>query len=220
MAKRKRAVAQRKRAVAKRKPATTKRRKVTKGAQILNPRLAKALANSQRVEILSVLSHRQISPARYAREYECKLASVAYHFKVLENYGCIELVEKVQRRGALEHIYRCSKRPLLGDGDWKLLPPAVRGGVSGAILRTLVERASRAIEDGTFDRREDRHFTWTPLSLDTKGWREVTALLATTLAKLEKIETRASNRIAKNGEEPIPVTVALASFESSSEAAA
>jgi len=197
-----------------------KRKKVTEGAQILDPRLAKALANSQRVEILAVLSHRQISPARYAREYGCKLPSVAYHFKVLEDYECIELVETVQRRGALEHIYRCAKRPLLGDGDWKLLPLSVRGGISGAILRTLVERARLAIEDGTFDRREDRHFTWTPLALDSKGWSEVTSLFAATLAKVEKIETKASNRMAKSGEEPIPVTVALASFESPSEAAA
>lgn len=197
-----------------------KRKKVKKGPQILDPRLAKALANSQRVEILAVLSHRQISPARYAREYDCKLPSVAYHFKVLEEYECIELVETVQRRGALEHIYRCSKRPLLGDGDWKLLPLSVRGGISGAILRTLVDRASRAIEKGTFDRREDRHFTWTPLALDAKGWREVTSLFASTLAKVEKIETKASNRMANNDEEPIPVTVALASFESPSEAPA
>jgi DNA-binding transcriptional ArsR family regulator len=197
-----------------------KRKKVTKAAQILDPRLAKALANSQRVEILAVLSHRQISPARYAREYDCKLPSVAYHFKVLEEYECIELAETVQRRGALEHIYRCSKRPLLGDGDWKLLPLSVRGGISGAILRTLVERARRAIEGGTFDRREDRHFTWSPLALDGKGWSEVTSLLAATLAKVEKIETKASGRMAKSGEEPIPVTVALASFESPSDAPA
>jgi DNA-binding transcriptional ArsR family regulator len=197
-----------------------KRKKVKKGAEILDPRLAKALANSQRVEILAVLSHRQISPARYAREYDCKLPSIAYHFKVLEEYECIELVETVQRRGALEHIYRCAKRPLLGDGDWKLLPLSVRGGISGAILRTLVERARAAIEEGTFDRREDRHFTWAPLALDPKGWTEVASLLAATLAKVEKIEAKASGRMAKNGEEPIPVTVALASFESPSEAPA
>jgi DNA-binding transcriptional ArsR family regulator len=198
----------------------TSKKKLKKGAEILDPRLAKALANSQRVEILAVLSHRQISPVAYVREYGGKLPSVAYHFKVLENYECIELAETVKRRGALEHIYRCSKRPLLGDGDWKLLPLSVRGGISGAILRTLVERARSAIEDGTFDRREDRHFTWTPLTLDAKGWGEVTSLFAATLAKVEKIEAKASNRMAKSREEPIPVTVALASFESPSDASA
>lgn len=191
--------------------------KVKKGAEILDPRLAKALANTQRVEILAVLSHRRISPVGYVREYGGKLPSIAYHFKVLEAYECIELAETVKRRGALEHIYRCTKKPLLGDGEWKLLPMSVRGGISGAILQTLVDRSRRAIEEGTFDARQDRHFTWTPLQVDDRGWRELTRLLASTLAKLEKIETKSNDRLAKSGAEPIPTTVALAGFESPAE---
>lgn len=191
--------------------------KVKKGAEILDPRLAKALANTQRVEILAVLSHRRISPVGYVREYGGKLPSVAYHFKVLEAYECVELAETVKRRGALEHIYRCTKKPLLGDGEWKLLPMSVRGGISGAILQTLVDRSRRAIEEGTFDAREDRHFTWTPLQVDERGWGEITRLLASTLAKLEKIETKSNDRLAKSGAEPIPTTVALAGFESPAE---
>lgn len=191
--------------------------KVKKGAEILDPRLAKALANTQRVEILAVLSHRRISPVGYVREYGGKLPSVAYHFKVLEAYECVELAETVKRRGALEHIYRCTKKPLLGDGEWKLLPMSVRGGISGAILQTLVDRSRRAIEEGTFDAREDRHFTWTPLQVDERGWREMTRLLASTLAKLEKIETKSNDRLAKSGAEAILTTVALAGFESPAE---
>lgn len=188
--------------------------KVKKGTEILDPRLSKALANTVRVEILAVLSHRRISPVGYAREFGGKLPSIAYHFKVLEAYECIELAETVKRRGALEHVYRCTKKPLLGDGDWKLLPLAVRGGISGAILQTLVERSSRAIEEGTFDAREDRHFTWTPLQVDERGWREMTRLLTSTLAKLEKIESKSHARLAKTRDEAISATVALAGFES------
>jgi len=200
----------------KRKP-RKRARKAKKGTEILDPRVSKALANSQRVEILAVLSHRRISPVGYVREYGGKLPSVAYHFKVLETYECIELAETVKRRGALEHVYRCAKRPLLGEGDWKQLPLAVRGGISGAILQTLIERSRRALEEGTFDAREDRHFTWTPLQVDEKGWNETTSLLASTLAKLERIEAKANARLAKSGEAPIATTVALAGFESPSE---
>src|SRR6187549_55421 len=199
------------------RPVAKRKTKVKKGAEILDPRLAKALANTQRVEILAVLSHRRISPVGYVREYGGKLPSVAYHFKVLEAYECVELAETVKRRGALEHIYRCTKKPLLGDGEWKLLPMSVRGGISGAILQTLVDRSRRAIEEGTFDAREDRHFTWTPLQVDERGWREITRLLASTLDKLEKIETKSNARLAKSGAEAIPTTVALAGFESPAE---
>ncbi len=193
------------------------KRKVKKGTEILDPRVAKALANSQRVEILAVLSHRRISPVGYVREYGGKLPSVAYHFKVLEAYECVELAETHKRRGALEHVYRCSKRPLLGDGDWKLLPKSIRAGITGAILHDFIGRASLAIEEGTFDAREDRHFTWTPLAVDETGWRETTKLLASTLAKLEKIEAKSNARLAKSGKESVPITVALAGFESPAE---
>jgi DNA-binding transcriptional ArsR family regulator len=193
------------------------KRKVKKGSEILDPRLAKALANSLRVEILAVLSHRRISPVGYVREYGGKLPSVAYHFKVLEAYECIELAETVKRRGALEHIYRCAKRPLLGDGEWKLLPQAVRASITGAILQDFLGRASAAIEDGTFDAREDRHFTWTPLTVDQRGWAETTSLLASTLEKLHKVEARANARLAKGEERGFPITVALAGFESPSD---
>jgi hypothetical protein len=204
-------------ATSKKNGRAKRRKKVKKGSEILDPRLAKALANTLRVEILAVLSHRQISPVGYVREYGGKLPSVAYHFKVLESYQCIELSETVKRRGALEHIYRCTQRPLLGDGDWKLLPLSVRGGISGAILQTLIERSRRAIEEGTFDAREDRHFTWTPLAVDEKGWRETTELLTSTLAKLEKIEAKSSARLVNSEREQIPMTVALACFESAPE---
>jgi DNA-binding transcriptional ArsR family regulator len=188
-----------------------------KGLEILDPRLAKALANSLRVEILAVLSHRRISPVEFSREYGGHLSRISYHFKVLEEYECIELAEKVQRRGAVEHIYRSVTRPLLGDSDWTQLPKAVQGGVSGAILQTLVARATRAIEEGRFDAREDRHFTWTPLSVDEQGWRELISILESALEQVNAVEVKSSKRMAKGGEKGIPATVALAGFESPTE---
>jgi DNA-binding transcriptional ArsR family regulator len=198
--------------VAKKKKAGAK-----KAAEILDPRLAKALANSLRVEILAVLSHRRISPVQFSREYGGHLSRISYHFKVLEEYGCIELAEKVPRRGAVEHIYRSSKRPLLGDSDWKRLPKSVQAGVSGATLQTLVVRAARAIEEGTFDAREDRHFSWTPLAVDEEGWDELTATLASTLERIAEVEERSNERMAKSGEVGIQTTVALVGFESPDE---
>lgn len=185
-----------------------------KAVEIIDPRLAKALANSLRVEILAVLSHRRISPVEFTRQYGGRLSKVSYHFKVLEECNCIELAEKVPRRGAMEHIYRSAKRPLLGDSDWSQLPKSVQAGVSGAILQTLVVRAGSAIEEGTFDARSDRHFTWTPLSVDEQGWRELMAILKSALAQAIEVEERSGTRIAKSGEPAIATTVAFAGFES------
>lgn len=194
-----------------------KKKAKAKGLEIIDPRLAKALANSLRVEILAVLSHRRISPVEFSREYGGHLSRVSYHFKVLEEYECIELAEKVPRRGAVEHIYRSANRPLLSDPDWKQLPKSVQGGVSGAILQTLVSRTTHAIEKGTFDSREDRHFSWTPLSVDEQGWSEMTKILGSSLEQIAKVEERSNKRMAKSGDDGIPVTVALAGFESPTE---
>lgn len=198
---------------AKRKKAT-RGQTVKKAVEIIDPRLAKALANSLRVEILAVLSHRQISPVEFTRLYGGHLSRVSYHFKVLEGYGCIELAERVPRRGAMEHIYRSAKRPLLGDSDWSQLPKSVQAGVSGAILQTLVARASAAIEDGTFDARDDRHFSWTPVSVDEEGWGELMAILGKALAEATAVEERSAARMEKSGENGIAATVAFAGFES------
>lgn len=190
------------------------RPRAKKGVEIIDPRLAKALANSLRVEILAVLSHRDISPVQFTREYGGRLSKVSYHFKVLEGYGCIELAEKVPRRGAVEHIYRNSKRPLLGDSDWTQLPKSVQAGITGATLHDFLGRATRALEEGTFNARDDRHLSWSPLLVDEEGWGELMAVLKSALTQITEVEERSNERLSASGEKAVPVTVALVGFES------
>lgn len=78
----------------------------------LDPRLAKALTNDVRVRALELLAEGARSPKLIAAELELDLRSVAYHVRVLKKLGCIELVETVPRRGAVEHVYRAA--------DWVL----------------------------------------------------------------------------------------------------
>lgn len=193
---------------------TMKAAKPKKGVEIIDPRLAKALANSLRVEILAVLSTRRISPVEFSREYGGHLSRISYHFKVLEKCGCIELAERVPRRGAVEHIYRSVDRPLLSESDWKQLPKSVQGGVSGAMLSDFLARATHAIEEGSFDAREDRHFSCTPLSVDERGWSELIDILGSTVEKVNAVEVRSNKRLSKGKSDEVPVTVALAGFES------
>jgi predicted transcriptional regulator len=78
----------------------------------LDPRLAKALSNDVRARALELLTKGARSPKLIARELELDLRSIAYHVRVLKKLGCIELVETVPRRGAVEHVYRAA--------DWVL----------------------------------------------------------------------------------------------------
>jgi DNA-binding transcriptional ArsR family regulator len=78
----------------------------------LDPRLAKALSNDVRTRALELLAEGPRSPKLIAAELELDLRNVAYHVRVLKKLGCIELVETVPRRGAVEHVYRVA--------DWVL----------------------------------------------------------------------------------------------------
>jgi DNA-binding transcriptional ArsR family regulator len=78
----------------------------------LDPRLAKALSNDVRARALELIAAGAKSPKQIAAELDLDLRSVAYHVRVLKKLGCIELVETLPRRGAVEHVYRAA--------DWVL----------------------------------------------------------------------------------------------------
>lgn len=78
----------------------------------LDPRLAKALSNDVRARALELLAEGARSPKQIAAELGLDLRGVAYHVRVLKKLGCIELVEALPRRGAVEHVYRAA--------DWVL----------------------------------------------------------------------------------------------------
>lgn len=144
---------------------------------LVDPRLAKALSHPMRAHVLALLNERVASPTELAGLIGAPLPNVKYHVRVLDDLGCIELVRTAPRRGATEHYYRALERPLFSDRDWKRLPPSVRQGVSDVGMQLIWEDVSRAMTDGTFERRPDRHLSRTPLELDDGGWEELNALL-------------------------------------------
>jgi DNA-binding transcriptional ArsR family regulator len=190
--------------------------KVSKPAtpQLVDPRIAKALSHPIRVQILAMLSHRSVSPVEFSRETGHSLSDVAYHFRKLEKLECAEIVRTAPVRGSTQHFYRSTTRPLLDDDASRQLPEAIRGGISGMIFQTLLERFAKAVEAGTFDARADRHFTWTPTRLDEQGWSEMVALFESTLEAGNEIGVRSAQRLGESGGRGFNATFSLACFES------
>jgi hypothetical protein len=51
---------------------------------------------------------------------ENTLSHISYHFRQLAEDGCLEVVKRVPRRGATEHVYRGSAAWLFfGDEEWE-----------------------------------------------------------------------------------------------------
>ena len=174
--------------------------------------VAKAFAHPLRVQILIILNERVASPNLLAQELDQSLNLVAYHVRVLEKYDCIELVDTKQRRGATEHFYRATRRQFLSDSEWARMPQSLRPGLSGAMLKSMFDDIEEAVKSGTFDDKEDRHLTRTPMVVDKEGWGQVNALLLETYDKLIEIQADSQARLAKSGEDGMNTKVDMLHF--------
>jgi DNA-binding transcriptional ArsR family regulator len=184
----------------------------------VSERLAKALANALRVKILIALNQRDMSVSQFVRAFPEHTHSQVYgHFRKLEAYGCIELVEKKsggKRRGGVEHFYRAAARSLFDESSWASLPASLKSEITGAVFTTYINRVAEAIRAGTIDIRPDRHFTWSNPEFDQQAWDEMIEEVEAVFCRIPIRQAEAAARLAKSNEKPIPVTVALACFES------
>jgi DNA-binding transcriptional ArsR family regulator len=182
----------------------------------ITQQLAKALAHPLRVRILSSLHQGISSPNQLAQELGEPLGNVSYHVKTLLEYDCVELVKTEPRRGAVEHFYRATERAFFSAGDWDKIPASARKGISGSILETVGQDATRALVAGTIDARKDSHVSRSPLVLDEKGWAAITALLSETVNKALEIQDEAAGRLS-DGDDAINTKLAIFHFESPQE---
>lgn len=182
--------------------------------QIIDPTLAKVFTHPLRGHVWVTLFERGVvSPTEIANELELEPSDVSYHFRKLHLKGLIRLVRTEQRRGFDEHFYEpIAPAVHFDDEEWMRIPERIRTRLSGEMLKQVVDSFAAALETGCFDAR-DRHLSRTWLTLDERGWREMTRLLQRTLERLLEIQERSAERREDSAEESIPVEVVIAAFE-------
>jgi DNA-binding transcriptional ArsR family regulator len=180
---------------------------------ITNPQIAKAMAHPLRVRILGILDDRVASPSELAEELNADLGVVSYHVRTLARAGLLKLVRKKQRRGAVEHFYKAAERPAMTDDAWRSMPSIVKQAAVGQALNQIAEHVSTAASGGGFD-REDMHMTRSPVTVDAKGWAEISKTLDKARKEFETIAKRSNERIAKSGgENAIDASIVMMFFE-------
>jgi DNA-binding transcriptional ArsR family regulator len=196
--------------------ASRKRLKQMQESSVIEPRLAKALSHPLRVEILAEVNKAPLSPKEFRDQNpEARdLSGSAYHFRVLERYGFIEVIKETPRRGVFEHYYAPITRAFYGDIDWENLPDSVNGSVNLTILRTLSDQVIEAIQAETLDSHDNSHFTWTLTKLDEQGWDKMMGKLKAVYEELHEEGVAAAERMVESGEKATYTTIALAGFES------
>lgn len=185
-------------------------------------RLAKVMADELRIKILMELNLREMSPKSFYDEFGGgSIARVSRAFDLLTEFGWLRQTHTEtggRRRGAVEHFYTANHPAVFYDDTWAPLPMSMKEMVSGGILEEFVGRVKAAMEAQTIDAREDRHFSWIPLRLDQQGWDSAIAKVDALFYWFFEQQEAANLRMAESGEEPIPMTVALAAFESPKDA--
>lgn len=167
----------------------------------LDPTIAKAIAHPLRARVLVALSERVASPNEIARELGEPLGRVSHHFRVLAKIGTIELVETRPRRGALEHFYRATVRPVIDDASWARLPIGARRSLTAQPLRAALQDAADAASGSGFD-DSLVHVSRTLLQLDREARERVAETLAAALDRILEIQARARERAEKPELEP------------------
>jgi DNA-binding transcriptional ArsR family regulator len=187
--------------------------KISRHRGVIDQRLVRALGHPVRVHSLTILNERVASPNEISKELGESVGHVSYHIKVLKECECIELVDTAPRRGAMEHYYRATDRAFLKPEEWAELPKTIRPGMSASALKTVINDAASALLAGTFDKRADRHLSWTPMILDEDGWEELKAEMLKSLENVIEIQAKSAERLTKADAAGIPVSVAMLGFE-------
>jgi hypothetical protein len=183
-----------------------------------NLRLAKVFADEVCLKIVAELNVREMSPTQFSNEFGGASASgINRRFKMLSKIGWLKKVEEKtggKRRGATEHFYRATRPAIYDNLSWPEVPNSAKATVSWRAFEQFAEQVREAMAADTFDARPDRHLTWSLLLLDRLGWERVIAAVDALFEFLFEEQDAAKLRIAKSGEAPIRMTVALAAFES------
>jgi DNA-binding transcriptional ArsR family regulator len=176
--------------------------------------LAKILSHSLRAHILCELNKRVMSPKSYSERFGEPLSKVCYHFDVLTEGECLELVHEEPRGNLTEHYYRATKRALFDDKSWARLPETIRNKLSGRTIGDLVDVLAEAMEAETFDARTDRHAAWEKCPVDERGWEEMSAIQLDAAERLIQAAQEARARLVGSGELGMNATWATLLFES------
>jgi predicted transcriptional regulator len=173
----------------------------------------KALSHPLRFSALNILSTRVASPNEIGLELGIDVNKIAYHVRVLNKYGCIELVDTKQRRGATEHFYRATKRAVITDEEWARVPTSFKDEITISHLRVTGEAITASLAAGVFNVRDDFRQGWVPMEVDEQGWAESMKVLADAEERLLAIRAVSRERLEEGDEGAIPMGALLMGFE-------
>jgi DNA-binding MarR family transcriptional regulator len=175
--------------------------------------LLSALVHPIRAQVLALLSERNASAAEIAEATGEPIGKVRYHLRSLAKSGLIGWQEAEDRRGVREYYWGPSSRQILEDEQHSVMSPEEIRLVSLYSLRLMFGDATTGLREGAFVRRNDHCLMRFRPQVDEAGWKELVKVYRSAIAGIERVSERASKRLARSGEIPIPVSASLLLFD-------
>lgn len=136
-------------------------------------RVLHALGHPVRRQILRSLVRREGSASAISKELELDLSVVSYHLNqvLARECGVVELVEAVERRGALEKIYALKFAALGGGDPFRRLEPDE--GIRPMSVEECFIVAVSAMEEAPFGDPPGSTWEWSLARVDAEAWRAI-----------------------------------------------
>jgi DNA-binding transcriptional ArsR family regulator len=157
--------------------------------------LAAIVAHPTRAKAFTILTERTASPVEIAQEIGKDVGHVGYHVRKLLQLDLIELVDERPVRGAVEHFYRATVRPVVSTDELTGQTVEERGVFTRHILQFHVADIARALDAGTFDSRPNRALLRTPLVVDEDGFQELSELHDEMYERTMEIQAQSAERL-------------------------
>jgi DNA-binding transcriptional ArsR family regulator len=200
--------------MAKRRKVAKSERSNTVGEKTLDQKLAEAMGHPVRAQIISYLEKHGVSSPKemaLAGLAEEKLSNVAYHVRILEEYGCIELVEEEPVRGSTAHYYRATTRMLLDVDAWRRLNKSTKKAVSIVAVKETIEGISEAMEHDTFDSFDERNVMNLRRQVNRKGFLVAAQKMHEFMEWFDELEAECLQQA--DSEELFPMAVNMLLYE-------
>ncbi len=179
--------------------------------------MAIAMSHPLRIRILYAMHspERRCSATDIAEETGVDVKRLSYHMRELATLGFVEQVDERQVRGSLEKIYGPAKRLEAWELEYLSMPPTLKKILAASALKTGVFALGAAIDNGTFDAREDSMLGQDTFWSDERGAKEAMAVIDDALKALLEIDKNAKARLAEADEEGFLISYLLAGYEGS-----
>jgi predicted ArsR family transcriptional regulator len=177
--------------------------------------MAVAMSHPLRVRILYGMHspERRCSATDIADETGIDVKRISYHMRELATMGFIEQVDERPVRGSLEKIFAPIKRLEAWDLEYSEMPSVLKQILSASVLKLAVYALGAAIDEGTFDARDDSMIGQDTIRTDERGATEAMEVLDEAVKSLLEIQANAKARLAETGEEGFLISYLIAGYE-------